>query len=618
MAEPTTSINMITDAIIQARRGVKGYPARAIGAVVAAQILNSILVSFVYAARDDDKEKTYWEKYLKSLADNIWNDVFLMVPNSIPFIADVMSMLKGYDVERADMSVISDFIAAIRKLEDKKRSPWEKIEAFSGAMAQIFGFPLKNIIRDLKGLNNVLNHVQSNVTRELYGLEWNPVLGRIEKIYHERPVGTAAGAGYAILEGLTGEKTSKAQQLYEATVKGDRWHIARMEGMYSGKESTDAAIRSVIKELYMSGEIDREEAEKQLFNYAGMEIYEAWWTVDAWVYEKDKGYSDGYSKYDDIYEAMLEGGDITELMAEFTSHGYKEEDVLSSLKTQIGRWYYDDESETRITREQAEDMLVRYMGMKGDDLEDQMRKWDMKLETGFSYTELKGEFLERNVTKEDAIIMLKKYGGLTNAEAEEKVEDWVFERQYGFAYSDMRELYLDDELSEYDARIHLRHEGGKDDEDIEYTIRLWNFEKEHGWAYEDRVKLYKRGDLSGADLQKVLIDFGGYSVQDARTQIEVYDWELDGLDNVTISRVKKWHEYCEPLGIGRETFLDVQRFSYNTKNDVDPDTGKTINYSAMKKVMAYIDSLPLTAQQKDAMAYSLGWSKKNIEKYKPW
>ncbi|MBO5283681.1 MAG: hypothetical protein J6B43_11270, partial [Lachnospiraceae bacterium] len=128
---------------------------------------------------------------------------------------------------------------------------------------------------------------------------------------------------------------------------------------------------------------------------------------------------------------------------------------------------------------------------------------------------------------------------------------------------------------------------------------------------------YKDGKITRDQLSKALMDVGEYEKQDALYQVEVYDWEMEGLEGATIKRVQKWHEYCKGAGISKETFLDIQVFSANTKNDVDAE-GKTINYSAMKKVMAEINRLPLSNAQKDALAQSLGWSEKNIRKYKPW
>jgi len=595
MAEPTTSMNMLSNAVVQARRGDKKTAGRAVGAVVAAQIINSILVSLVYAARDDDEEQSYAEKYLEALANNIWNDVFLMVPNSIPFISDIMSMLQGYDVERSDMAVISDMINAIQQLSNEKKKPWQKVELFVGSLAQIFGLPVKNILRDVKAIYNVADGM----------------------LFGERS--TAAGFGYAVREGITGDAVSNAQQLYDARVNGDKAHEARVTARYENQESADAAVRNVIKRMFMAGEIDRVEAQRQLMLYAGYDnAVEIYWLVDAWVYEKDTGSSDGYGKYNDIYAAMLAGESIDALMTEFTDLGYREDDVLSQMKKEVGRWYYDDESETRIGRDQAVDMLGQYFGMDEDEIAEQMRSWDMRMETGFSYSELKGEYMEGNVSREEALRLLQEYGLLHSTEAEDRVADWDFEAEHGFGYDDIRHTYQDGEITAAEAIDVMMGFGGKDREDAEYAIRLWDFETKNGWAYESRVSLYKQGRISGDVLQKALIEFGGYTPEDARTQVEVYDWEMEGIKNVTITRVERYHEFAEPAGISKAVYMDVQRYSADTKNDVDPDTGKSINYSAMKKVMAYIDSLPLTEKQKDAMAYSLGWSKKNIEKYKPW
>ena len=67
-----------------------------------------------------------------------------------------------------------------------------------------------------------------------------------------------------------------------------------------------------------------------------------------------------------------------------------------------------------------------------------------------------------------------------------------------------------------------------------------------------------------------------------------------------------------------DVYLHIRSFSNNTSNDVDAN-GKTIYYSAMKKIMAEINSqYGLTNSQKDALARSMGWAEKNIQKYKLW
>jgi hypothetical protein len=72
------------------------------------------------------------------------------------------------------------------------------------------------------------------------------------------------------------------------------------------------------------------------------------------------------------------------------------------------------------------------------------------------------------------------------------------------------------------------------------------------------------------------------------------------------------------VGIPKSVYLEFWRFDNSTENDVDKTTGKKIAYSAVKKIMAYINSLNLTDRQKDALAKSTGWADKTIKKYKLW
>ena len=58
MAEPTTTINMLEDAIYKAKRGNKGYAAKVFASVATSIVLNNALVALVYAMRDDDEDET--------------------------------------------------------------------------------------------------------------------------------------------------------------------------------------------------------------------------------------------------------------------------------------------------------------------------------------------------------------------------------------------------------------------------------------------------------------------------------------------------------------------------------------------------------------------------------
>ena len=222
MAEPTTSINMVADALLQGKRGKKKYARSAIGAVIASQILNSILVSFVYAGRDDDEDETYLEKYISTLAGQTLDS--LNPATYIPFIKDIVSIVKGYDVERSDMAVVSDLWSAWQNLSKDNVSAYRKVEGFAGSIAQIFGLPVKNIMRDVRGIYQTIDSFVNGQQT------------------------TAAGIEHAVKGAVTGKEVSDQQQLYEAYLSGDTAQIARVKGRFKDQNAINNAIRKGLRE----------------------------------------------------------------------------------------------------------------------------------------------------------------------------------------------------------------------------------------------------------------------------------------------------------------------------------------------------------------------------------
>ena len=493
MAEPTTSINMIEDAIWKAKRGDKKYARKAIGAVIASQILNSILVSFVYAGRDDDEDETYAEKYISALTGSLVDG--LNVATYIPFIKDIVSIMQGYDVERSDMTVVSDLWNAWKNLKNDKVSPYRKVENFAGSIAQIFGLPVKNIMRDVRGIYNTITN--------LAGAEQT----------------TGSGVKYAISGAITGKTVSDKEQLYKARLDGDKQHAARVEARYDDEDSANAAVRAAIKDSFMADEIDEATALKHMVLYAGMDGSEAHWTMDAWKYRKKVGSDEGYGKYGKFHDAVRSGKNLESVIKEYTDNGVKASTLTGEITEEFKPVYLDASNSEKAA---------------------------MK-------TKLISAYVACDMEREDA---------------EKKLESWDFEAEYGFAYSDRKETYLS-------------------------------------------------GKVSKATLVDILIDHG-YDEEDAEAQVEAYEWEAAGFEDVTTSAIRNYNEWCEPVGIPKSVYLEFWRFDNSTENDVDKTTGKKIAYSAVKKIMAYINSLNLTDRQKDALAKSTGWADKTIKKYKLW
>ncbi len=225
MAEPTTTLNMLWDAYVQGKRtgSAKGFvktTAATGGAVVASIVVNAALKAIVMAARDDDEDESYVEKYLESffgdLKDNL-NPLSL-----VPFVKDVVSIFKGYDVERMDMALFSDLKNAIDAFDSDNKTLYDKWSSLIGAVSAFFGIPVKNVERDVRALINTF--------------------------FGDKVDTTKAGLLNAITEGWTGEDKSKVQNLYDAIISGDQAHIDRAESQYKDDSAIETATKKGLRE----------------------------------------------------------------------------------------------------------------------------------------------------------------------------------------------------------------------------------------------------------------------------------------------------------------------------------------------------------------------------------
>ena len=226
MAEPTTSMNMLQNALIEAKRGGKAGRKNArkvVGSVLAAMILNSALVSLVYAARDDDEDETYLEKYVGALVGSLSDAVNPL--GMVPYVKDIVSIVQGYDVERADMSVISDLYKGWQNLFRDNVSAWKKVETFGGAIANLFGLPLRNIMRDMRGIYNLAQTAMRDDQTTGQKL--------LEEVISNMPFG---------------RETSTVDSLYRAMINDDDVMIARLKKHYKTASTYQSAIRKALRE----------------------------------------------------------------------------------------------------------------------------------------------------------------------------------------------------------------------------------------------------------------------------------------------------------------------------------------------------------------------------------
>lgn len=239
MAEPTTSLNMLVDAVYQVKNGnaPKSYGTRVVGSLVAAAALNAILQSIVTAARDDDDDKTYLEVYLGQLLPNMWSN--LDPAGQIPMLKDVVSIFQGYDVSRADMNLFADLYDAVQAMDSDTISTGQKINRLAGALSAFVGLPYKNVARDVQSVFNVIHkatldmHTGATGAKEVFNDEMKGQL-LIDDLLEKFGIEMFPD-------------TDKSAKLYKAVSTGDQETIDRMQREAGDDETFNRMLVAAVK-----------------------------------------------------------------------------------------------------------------------------------------------------------------------------------------------------------------------------------------------------------------------------------------------------------------------------------------------------------------------------------
>lgn len=536
MAEPLTNVSMVVDAMDDFRNGRKALGARKLGSVVASMLLNSILVSFVYAARNDDDDKSYIEKYIAALTGEL-KDGFNPL-TYIPYIKDVVSIVQGYDVERNDMTMIADLWNAYTSLKSDKKSTYRKIEDFAGRIAQIFGLPLKNVMRDMRAAYYTYDTITNGEET------------------------TWQGALQAVAEGWTGESPSNSEQLYDALVSGNAKQADRVKARFEDESAAQAAVKKVIREKYAPTDggkqsIDKQTAIKQLQDYAGMSKQEAEKQVAKWTVSLAYGF-----EYGDTKDEYL-NGNIT---------------IDKAKRVLMGAGATDMEADAKTLQ------------------------WKFEKDTGIAYDDMSDAYVSGDISRSDAVNYLVKYGKTYRADAEATVQQWQCEKDTGFKYSELKDLYVAGTISADRAAALRSKYGGASEDDAKSTVLQWQCVKDTGIEYSDIRKAYEEKRVSGEAVENMLMKYGGKSKDDAAARREKYDFTIanPGTEDISDAAVQKYNESVAAAGISGKDYYTSWQMYNRTESDYD-ENGKPISYSKLYKIAAYIDSLNLTNAQKDAM-----------------
>ena len=383
MAEPTTTLNMLWDSWVQGKRSgsVKGFAkvtSATTGAVVASLVLNAALKSIVMAMRDDDEDESFAEKYVEHFFGDFKDSLNPLT--LIPVAKDVVSIFKGYDVERMDMALFSDLKTAIDAFDSDTKTDYEKWSGLIGAISAFFGLPVKNVERDIRGLINTIFGDSENTTAE--------------------------GLLNAMEAGWTGESKSNGQQLYEAMLNGDKEQVKRIEGRFKDQSAINTAIRKALREN------DHRIKEAAVARNNG-DIAEYMRIAKSIIAE-------GHFSQDNVVAAInaeisaLNKGESTTSTTGKESSIFKMEDYYNAI---VG----SDQATAAAVKED----MIRTDVKNGKDREEAEANFVSRF-----VSHCREEYEEGYLSDREAKSMLTQYAGKSEEDAASKVQYWAFKQEY--------------------------------------------------------------------------------------------------------------------------------------------------------------------------------------------
>lgn len=505
MAEPTTTANMVEDAVRKFARGDKRMAGKMLSSVAVATVLNAALAAVVYAARDDDDTKTYWEKYLASLAGETVDSFNPLT--YVPVLADINNLLLGYSIERTDMALASDLVTDLKKLvllykkfdpewDEEEKKEWEKKIADAwkdnALMAgTIMGLPLKNIARDVEAIINTAtnpsNGAEMSADTILKGMR------------------DSARKSLPILSWKADE--SNSDQLYKAIIQGKDVLAKRLKAQYGDDKKYESALLKGLKE------------------------------------------NDPRIKEAAQYALDLNTPKRVAIIREIVAEGhYTQDQVIKAINQKA----LSMKEKTQSDKESPPEKLYGY------------DEFVHAAANGLGYAKT----VQEEMTSYQADRNQEKDKKLTREEAEETAANTIKSGIKGEA----KDGYEAGDLTEAQVRKVLETAGIAEGEELDDLILQWDTELELGseidWG-DTRYLEYAR------------------EIRPAGVPVDVYD---------------EW----------------LQQVKYHLKGEDEDGDGEIDRYTAVKQKAAYINSLPLTAEQKEALWQTVSDSARTLRKYRLW
>lgn len=326
-SEPTLTLNILYDAFAN-----KNHPdqKKRIWSAMLYTTLSSLAAAIgsamISAWNKDDDDRTAWEKLLNKTVEAFVGNVNPL--ENIPYVRDVWSLFQGYEVERTDMSLLSDLAAAIDKLSSNNYTGFRKVEEMAGSIANLCGIPVKNVMRDMRRIYNAALSDWGKPTDVGIETAWKEGIDDsfpFADWYDDSTKGYAKRIVNAYKDGDTATAEDITEYLKTVFHKDD--------------SNISSALQTAVKDMYLADGITREEGTKALVAAYPLKFNkdDLYWKFDEWDAIKAGEISSGtdYSKYLDFYRAVETGTNLKAEIQRYLDTGVKKE----TLATQITNRY---------------------------------------------------------------------------------------------------------------------------------------------------------------------------------------------------------------------------------------------------------------------------------------
>ena len=407
MAEPTLSLNVLADAVMNAgEKGGKANIAKAAATFMLSAIAQAAFKGFMGAGRSPDEKKTATENLLNKILYNLISEANPI--SLIPGYSDLIEVLKNGELKDDAMGVIGKlktiYTTAQNALKPEEGKEWHRIiEDTAGQLAQLFtNIPAKNLMRDGRAIYNWISGAKfadrktSNAVlkyqAEASMMTADNLIGTVNSWLGEAGYKTTNKAYYGrMFDAMQRGNNQEAEDIkeYLTLAKGADKKAIESGLRTQAKEKLDAAQSSdwmidnglmedggTITTQYKKGEITAAEA-KRLYKKQDPKLTddEIWWKIDRADYYKETGHTEsGY--YYRLEDAVNDNkaAEIQKVVKDLLAHGITKE----KIKNKLSDWkqaYLEADSAGKVKIRDALQKAYRAAGYTTEDANKAIEKW---------------------------------------------------------------------------------------------------------------------------------------------------------------------------------------------------------------------------------------------------